>query len=432
VNTNILSVRDLLAVLAEPNRRRLLALLTTGDLTVSDLAKNFGVTRSAISQHLAVLAGVGLVEGRQEGRFRYYRLIPEGIAELRASLEVFWSAELDELAAARAPREEEVSMPVEKSVVVPLGADETFALITDPERLRRWQAVTARIDLRAGGDYRWTIVPGHTAGGRVVEVDPGRRLVLSWGWEEGDDLAPGLSQVTITLEPTVGGTLVRLVHEGLPDDRAAGHGEGWEHYLGRLALAAMSGDAGPDEWAASPDPMDRLTAAEASLAACQLVLRAVTDSDATSPTPCSAFTVDELINHLLDSLSQLGSMAGATVLIPTGGSRESRVATAAQQVLEAWRRRGLEGVVPTRGGEMPAALAANILSIETLVHGWDLAVATAQELHASTTLGEYVLGLARELITPEMRDGELFTAEHPVAPEAGVLERLAALTGRNP
>ena len=54
-------------------------------------------------------------------------------------------------------------MPFEKSVVVPLGADETFALITEPDRLRRWQAITARVDLRAGGGYRWTIVPGNTA-----------------------------------------------------------------------------------------------------------------------------------------------------------------------------------------------------------------------------------------------------------------------------
>ena len=41
-------------------------------------------------------------------------------------------------------------MPFEKSVVVPLGADETFALITEPGRLRRWQAITARVDLHRG------------------------------------------------------------------------------------------------------------------------------------------------------------------------------------------------------------------------------------------------------------------------------------------
>jgi uncharacterized protein YndB with AHSA1/START domain len=63
-------------------------------------------------------------------------------------------------------------MPFEKSVLVPLNADETFALITQPDRLRRWQVVTARVDLRAGGDYRWTVIPGNSAAGTFTEVEP--------------------------------------------------------------------------------------------------------------------------------------------------------------------------------------------------------------------------------------------------------------------
>ena len=61
-------------------------------------------------------------------------------------------------------------MTIEKSVLVPLSADETFALLTQPERLRRWQVVSARMDLRAGGDYRWTVVPGANASGTIIEV----------------------------------------------------------------------------------------------------------------------------------------------------------------------------------------------------------------------------------------------------------------------
>jgi len=101
-------VRDLVAVLAEPNRRRLLELLGGGELSVSVLAASFGVTRSAISQHLAVLARAGLVESRQEGRFRYYRLIPEGMAQLRASLDVFWTQELEDLASSGLRRKGEI------------------------------------------------------------------------------------------------------------------------------------------------------------------------------------------------------------------------------------------------------------------------------------------------------------------------------------
>ncbi len=92
---------DLLSVLAEPNRRRLLELLRGGEMTVTELAAHFTVTRPAISQHLGVLAAAGLVEVRRDGRFRRYRVRPDGMAALRSSLDAFWSTELEQLAAAR-------------------------------------------------------------------------------------------------------------------------------------------------------------------------------------------------------------------------------------------------------------------------------------------------------------------------------------------
>ena len=89
---------DLVAAVAEPNRRRLLQLLGHGEQTVTVLAGNFNVSRSAISQHLGVLAEAGLVASRRDGRFQYYRLEPAGMAALRAELDSFWTHELDNLA----------------------------------------------------------------------------------------------------------------------------------------------------------------------------------------------------------------------------------------------------------------------------------------------------------------------------------------------
>ncbi len=97
------AVPDLLAVLAEPNRRRLLELLRGGERTVTELAAEFSVTRPAVSQHLGVLAAAGLVEARQDGRFRRYRLVPAGMAALRSTLDAFWTSELEQLAAADPP-----------------------------------------------------------------------------------------------------------------------------------------------------------------------------------------------------------------------------------------------------------------------------------------------------------------------------------------
>jgi DNA-binding transcriptional ArsR family regulator len=95
--TNVLFVPDRLAAVAEPNRRRLLQLLAGGEQSVNQLASRFDVTRSAISQHLGVLVDVGLVTRRRHGRFQYYELAPDGLAGLRADLDAFWTAELDQL-----------------------------------------------------------------------------------------------------------------------------------------------------------------------------------------------------------------------------------------------------------------------------------------------------------------------------------------------
>lgn len=97
VRTNVSPVADVLSVAAEPTRRRLLQLLASGPRTVNDLAAHFPVTRSAISQHLGVLADVGLVTNRKEGRERFYSLRPAGMAQLRAEMDRFWTTELDRL-----------------------------------------------------------------------------------------------------------------------------------------------------------------------------------------------------------------------------------------------------------------------------------------------------------------------------------------------
>jgi len=88
-------VTDPLSAAAEPNRRRILQLLASEPRTVSDIAAQFTVTRSAISQHLLVLADAGLVEAEKVGRQRIYRVLPSGLQRLQAEIDRFWTDELD-------------------------------------------------------------------------------------------------------------------------------------------------------------------------------------------------------------------------------------------------------------------------------------------------------------------------------------------------
>ncbi len=244
-------------------------------------------------------------------------------------------------------------MTAEKSAFLPISAAEAFALLTEPDRLRRWMTVSARVDLRAGGAYRWTVVPGHIASGTFREIEPGRRLVFGWGWEGDPDPAPDGSTVTITFEPADGGTVVRLVHDGLTDEQAANHLQGWVQFLGRLERVAAGDEPGLTEMTASPPDLDPLLSAEACLAVCQLVLRGVSGSDLARPTPCTEFTVAQVVDHLVESLQRLGGMVGAEVA-PSGSTDvEPRVADAGQQALEAWRRHGLDGSVPFGDRQLP-------------------------------------------------------------------------------
>ncbi len=323
-------------------------------------------------------------------------------------------------------------MSFTKSAVLPVSPDEAFALITEPERLRRWQTVSAVVDLRAGGGYRWTVSPGHVAVGTFREVEPGKRIVFGWGWEGNDELPPDASTVTITLEPTDGGSLITLVHEGLSEAQAAAHAEGWNHYVDRLEMLAVKGDAGPDEWAFAPENLDPIIASEAALAVLQPVLRALTREDQPKQTPCADFTCHQLAEHLMASIAQLGAMAGAEVVNPEEGSLENRVSVMAAQAIDGWRRAGLDGMVPGPGGaEMPASFAASILPVELVLHGWDLAQASRQELHISDELAAYLMVLAEGLV-PGGREGGSFGPEVTPAAGASPVDRLAAYAGRSP
>ena len=85
---------DAWAALADPTRRSILELVTVRPRAVRELADLLPVTRPAVSQHLKLLKTAGLVLDRAEGTRRIYRANPEGLRELRAQLDRFWTEAL--------------------------------------------------------------------------------------------------------------------------------------------------------------------------------------------------------------------------------------------------------------------------------------------------------------------------------------------------
>ena len=71
-----------LHALADPTRRAILAQLAQGEATPSDLARPFAISQPAISQHLKVLEGAGLIVRRIDGNRRPCRLAPGRLDEI--------------------------------------------------------------------------------------------------------------------------------------------------------------------------------------------------------------------------------------------------------------------------------------------------------------------------------------------------------------
>jgi DNA-binding transcriptional ArsR family regulator len=87
-------------VIAEPNRRAILSLLASSELSVGEIERELGMPQPTVSKHLRVLREAGLVEAEVDAQRRLYRLKPESLKEIDAWLAPFrrfWSRHVDAL-----------------------------------------------------------------------------------------------------------------------------------------------------------------------------------------------------------------------------------------------------------------------------------------------------------------------------------------------
>jgi DNA-binding transcriptional ArsR family regulator len=87
----------MLRAIADRTRRQILALVWHRERTAGEIAAGFAITRTGVSQHLAVLRKSRLVTVRREGTRRLYRADLAAIARLRAELGQFWDDHLGQL-----------------------------------------------------------------------------------------------------------------------------------------------------------------------------------------------------------------------------------------------------------------------------------------------------------------------------------------------
>ena len=139
---------------------------------------------------------------------------------------------------------ESVVIHVERRIAAPPAA--VFRYLTEADLWARWQGQSADLDPTPGGRFAVRMAEGQIVEGKFVGVEPDRRVVVTWGWQDHPRMPPGTTTVEFELTPDGDGTLVRLTHRGLPPEDLAIHRAGWDVFLPRLEVAATGGDPGPN------------------------------------------------------------------------------------------------------------------------------------------------------------------------------------------
>lgn len=187
------------------------------------------------------------------------------------------------------------------------------------------------------------------------------------------------------------------------------------------------------------DPIARLARALDQTGA---IIARVRPEQAALPTPCRAFDVRALVNHVVQDVRMFTAMVSGDQwdqhdTDAIGDDWAGAYSAAAKALLAAWRRDGaLERTVQLPFGQAPAAWCVDQQISDLVVHGWDIAKATAQSTDLDPDLGQRALEWARQNLQPQLRgeegSGQAFGPEVDVPASAPLHDRLAAFFGRQP
>ena len=169
---------------------------------------------------------------------------------------------------------------LDRTLVIEAPPAAVFKYFTDPARWAAWWGAGSTIDARPGGRLLVRYPGGVEVAGEVLEINPPREIVFTYGFVKGTPIAPGESRVTIRLEPAARGTRLHLVHAFADAAVRDEHVQGWRYQLSLFANvvtdeihrdAAELVDAWFSAWA-EPDASKR-TAALSAIASTDVRMR---------------------------------------------------------------------------------------------------------------------------------------------------------------
>jgi uncharacterized protein YndB with AHSA1/START domain len=124
---------------------------------------------------------------------------------------------------------------LDRTVTIQAPPATVFRFFQDSTRWAKWWGAGSTIDPKPGGSVYIRHPDGTESAGEVLEVEPPRRLLFTYGFVSGKPIPPGASRVTIQLEPQRAATRLTLTHE-FPDGASRDeHVQGWRFQLSLFA-----------------------------------------------------------------------------------------------------------------------------------------------------------------------------------------------------
>jgi len=124
---------------------------------------------------------------------------------------------------------------LDRTVTIQAVPETVFRFFTDSERWAKWWGAGSTVDAKPGGDLYILHPGGIESRGQVLEVDPPKRFVFSYGFVSGQPIPIGSSRVSIVLEPQPEGTRLKLTHELSNAIARDEHVQGWRFQLSLFA-----------------------------------------------------------------------------------------------------------------------------------------------------------------------------------------------------
>lgn len=173
------------------------------------------------------------------------------------------------------------------------------------------------------------------------------------------------------------------------------------------------------------------------------IIDTITDDHLDAPTPCSAYDVRKLVNHLVFWAPSLVGAASKELVPPVADSDQdvdligddwaAQLRAVVDRLVEAWGEPAAWDGTTRMGGPtpLPAAMVGGMVLGELIVHGWDLARATAVSPRWDDEVVERTYAEIAK-IAEQGREMGVYGAEVPVPDSAPALDRLLGVTGREP